>query len=112
MEIEFLTLGNGASVILYTVNGEESFSRMASVVYYDGEKLAIYTPYEGNGVHVGLDTALGDEDFTPYEDKNTEDEIIEYYERYGLANPYEDEVEIELDMDKIKDEIEMVLGSK
>jgi hypothetical protein len=110
MDIEFLTLGNGADVILYTVNGEESFSRMASVIYYNGEELAVYTPYEGNGVHIGLDTALGDEDFTPYEDKNNEEEIIEYYAQYELDNPYEIEVEIELDMDKIKNEIEMVLG--
>lgn len=112
VDVEFLTLKNGANVILCKAMGEESFSEMVSVVYYDGDKLSVYTPYEGNGVYIDLKTALGDEELTPCQEEYPDEDIIGYYEKNGLDNPFDDEIEIPLDMDRIKAEIEMVLGAE
>lgn len=54
-------LPNGADIIVFHAYCEEQPSNMCKVLYFDGEKLRIFTPYEGNAVNVALGTCLLDE---------------------------------------------------
>ena len=54
-------LPNGADIIVFHAYCEEQPSNMCKVLYFDGEKLRIFTPYEGNAVNVVLRTCLLDE---------------------------------------------------
>lgn len=54
-------LPNGADIIVFHAYCEEQPSNMCKVLYFDGEKLRIFTPYEGNAVNVVFKTCLLDE---------------------------------------------------
>jgi hypothetical protein len=104
-------LQNGANVILFYYEGEESPSNMVSALYFDGSELKFFTPYEGNGVNVDYQSAIGDEDYTNLDEPEGDGrDYFAYLEEYDLGDPYNDEIYIDLDMQKIVEEIANVLG--
>ena len=56
-------LPNGADIIVFDCCCEEQPSGMYTVLYFDGEKLRLFTPYEGNAVNIALNTCLLDEEY-------------------------------------------------
>lgn len=54
-------LQSGAEVIILHICAEEHAFEMIQVVYFDGEKLHTFTPFEGNAVNVIAKTCLGNE---------------------------------------------------
>lgn len=56
-------LPNGADIIVFDVSGEESGFSMCQVVYFDGNMLRTFTPYQGNAVNMITKTCLGDEEY-------------------------------------------------
>lgn len=60
-EHSVLTLPNSAELILIESRSDTSEYFMIQALYYDGEKLRLFTPYAGNWVNVAYDSFLGDE---------------------------------------------------
>ena len=56
-------LPNGADIIVFHAYCEEQPVNMCKVLYFDGEKLRVFTPYEGNAVNVALNTCFLDEQY-------------------------------------------------
>lgn len=98
-------LTNGADVIGFHVYCEEAESTLFQFLYYDGEKLRIFTPYEGNAVNIITRTALGDEtcrDADDYDDTCTLCSVIfpngtdvDLYEDITLTDANGEEYELE-----------------
>jgi hypothetical protein len=111
-------LDNGAEIILFSMYGEMcenelSISQIASAIYFDGEQLRLFTPYEGNGVNTKYKVVLGGERFVLEDDyEEADNETIEYCASQGLGNPLEESVEIQINKDKIMEEINTVLCGK
>lgn len=127
-------LPNGADIIVFHAYCEECPSNMCKVLYFDGEKLRIFTPYEGNAVNVALKTCLLDEgngsknnvdkkyiqkiypnglDFD-WENGDDDDYLEMVWKGYAkfLEMDYDDFIDgnFTLDWDAICNEIEKVLG--
>lgn len=56
-----LVLPNGAEVIMVESYSDTSEHFMIQALYYDGNKLRLFTPYAGNWVNVAYGSFLGDE---------------------------------------------------
>lgn len=56
-----LVLPNDVEVILVESYSDTSEHFMIQALYYDGDKLRLFTPYAGNWVNVAYDSFLGDE---------------------------------------------------
>lgn len=126
-------LPNGADIIVFQVCAEESGISICQVLYYDGEKLRLFTPYEGNAVNVITKTCLGDEEYAKEEDFDyshplvsivypdglSEDLIAEDYDEeakcrymmhYGISKEDAERDNIALDWEAINKEILDVLN--
>lgn len=64
-------LPNGADIIGFQTCCEEKPTYLLQYLYYDGEKLRIFTPYEGNAVDIVTRTALQDEYYKQNADENS-----------------------------------------
>ena len=124
-------LPNGAEILVFEALGEEEPTRMCMVLYFDGEQLRFFTPYEGNAVNVVTQTCLLDEtfcqvDFTQhplynsiypkglkrtFDDEKFVDNARKGYAKF-LGIKYSDlcNGKFELDWDAICNEIETVLS--
>lgn len=118
-----VTLPNGAQVYVMSVYQEEHSGNMCKVLYFDGDQLRLFTPYEGNYVDIDWKVCLCDETWVIDRimgrevDYDESEELIgehvaEYVKQYGYeCDPEEyDELDIELYWDAICDEIDMILG--
>lgn len=127
-------LPNGADIIVFYASCEEQPSGMCKVLYFDGEKLRIFTPFEGNAVNVALGTCLLDEGIgnkkkvnekylnhiypnglnLDYEIDNYDDFLEDAWNGYAkfLGMDYDNFLDGKfiLDWDAICNEIEKVLG--
>lgn len=59
--IGLTTLPNGAEAIGLITMSEECNFHIFQLLYFDGEKLQLFTPYEGNAINIVTKTALGNE---------------------------------------------------
>ena len=122
-------LHNGAEIIVFNVAGEESGYNMLQVVYFDGEFLRTFTPFEGNFVNVLTMTCLGDEVYCKLDefdndlykevlgdkvvsikDDDFEEQMYEGYCRFqGFDCDYNSSLNIDFDYDAMCKEIESAL---
>ena len=120
-------LPNGANIVVFKVYNEEHDFTMCQVLYYDGEELKLFTPYEGNAVNIITSTCIGDEHCALdteidkahplanliYPDGINEDIITDdeeaaknkYMMYFGISEEDADDDNLELDWDAIDKEI-------
>lgn len=65
-------LPNNVDIIGFTVFSEECSFHIFQILYFNGEKLQIFTPYEGNAVNIITKTALGNESYCYFDKINKE----------------------------------------
>jgi len=51
-------------IVVFCVRAEELDISIIQVLYFDGEKLCLFTPYKGNSVNVVFKTCIGDERYS------------------------------------------------
>lgn len=81
-------LPNGADIIVLEICCEEEPTSMCKVLYFDGEKLKLFTPYEGNAVNVALRTCLLDEEYM--HENNVDEKYLKQIYPDGLDLDWKD----------------------
>lgn len=90
-------LPNGADILPLMICGEETGVYMYSIVYFDGNKLQMFTPYCGNTVNVLFKTAIGDESNSYLDSSDFDEELVKQMFPDGLRgrNEFESQMAYE-----------------